>query len=50
MQKTTPFNSTDFTTMTTGPSDQTIQRILQFAANYRSQKISNGQYVDIILS
>jgi hypothetical protein len=50
MQKITTLDSTDLQAMQLGPSDQTIQRILQFAANYRSQKLSNGTYIDIILS
>ena len=50
MQKNTTLSSTDLPSMSTGPSDQTLQRIIQFAANYRSQKISAGYYVDIILS
>jgi|ThiBio_inoc_biof_1041523.scaffolds.fasta_scaffold00737_3 hypothetical protein len=50
MQKITTLNSTDLQAMQLGPSDQSIQRILQFAANYRSQKVSNNHYVDIILS
>ncbi len=50
MQKITTFNSTDLQAMSMGPSDQSVKRILQFAANYRSQQISNNHFVDIILS
>ncbi len=50
MQKITTQHSTDLQAMQAGPSDQSIQRILQFAANYRSQKLSANCYIDIILS
>ncbi len=32
------------------PSDSTIQKIMQFAANYRVQKISENQYIEMNLS
>lgn len=50
MQKFSTQHSSDLQSMQVGPSDQSIQRILQFAANYRSQKVSNNCYVDFILS
>jgi hypothetical protein len=36
--------------MSMQPSDQSIRKILQFAANYRVQKIQNNQYVEMMLS
>lgn len=50
MHKITTQQSIDLQAMQVGPSDQSIQRILQFAANYRSQQVSNNCYVNIILS
>ncbi|MEA4935400.1 MAG: hypothetical protein VB102_02030 [Paludibacter sp.] len=32
------------------PSETTVQRILQFAANYRVQKISENQFIEMNLS
>jgi hypothetical protein len=60
MQETvTPLNKTDLqisqkqsedrkTSMQ--PSEITIQRIMQFAANYRVQKISENQFIEMNLS
>jgi hypothetical protein len=60
MQKTiTPLNKTDlkqtpqqFNNCSDNmqPSDSTLQKILQFAANYRVQKISDNQYIEMNLS
>jgi len=60
MQKTiTPLNKTDLKISKQQledcsdkmqPSDSTIQKILQFAANYRVQKISENQYIEMNLS
>lgn len=55
----TPFNKTDLSNApqtlrnrlnNMQPSDSTIQRILQFAASYRVQKINDNQYIDMILN
>ena len=32
------------------PSDQTIQRIMQFASNYRAIQLNQDQHIDLILS
>lgn len=32
------------------PEAETLQRILQFAASYRPEKIAGNQFVDIILN
>jgi hypothetical protein len=32
------------------PSESTIQRILQFASNYRVQKINENQFIEMNLS
>jgi len=60
MQKTiTPLNKTDLQqtpqqlkdcSENMQPSDFSIQKILQFAANYRVQKISENQYIEMNLS
>lgn len=60
MQETiTPLNKTDLQQTSQQlkdcsnnmqPSDSTIQKILQFAANYRVQKISENQYIEMNLS
>jgi hypothetical protein len=60
MQRTvTPLNKTDLqktpqllkgSSDYMQPSDSAIQKILQFAANYRVQKISENQYVEMNLS
>ena len=59
MQKTiTPLNKTDLKTsfsklneskIDMQPSPKTIRNIMQFAANYRVQKVNN-QYVEMYLS
>jgi hypothetical protein len=59
MQKTiTPSNKTDLKTSFSKPnksrnnmqpSPQTIRNIMQFAANYRVQKVNN-QYIEMYLS
>ena len=60
MQKTiTPLNKTDLKNPKQQledcsdkmqPSDSTIQKIMQFAANYRVQKIIENQYIEMIMS
>ena len=60
MQKTaTPLNKTDLQisqqqledcSETMQPSEKTIQGIMQFAANYRVQKVSENQYLEMNLS
>lgn len=60
MQKTTPsLNKTDLTLLpeqlnnsndNMQPSETTLQRIMQFAANYRVQKINDNQYIEMNLS
>jgi len=32
------------------PSENSIRKILQFAANYRVQKTENNQYIEMFLS
>ncbi len=32
------------------PSDQTIQKIMQFASNYRAIQLNQDQHIDLILS
>lgn len=32
------------------PSDYAIRKILQFASNYRVQKVGENQYIEMILS
>ncbi len=32
------------------PSDQTIQKIMQFASNYRTIQFNQDQHIDLILS
>lgn len=55
----TPSNKTDLTISPANsadlqkkmqPSDSSIQKIMQFASNYRVQKINENQYVEIFLS
>lgn len=59
MQRTiTPLNKTDSlnpnlkmkTNNSEGPSDYAIRKILQFASNYRVQKVGENQYIEMILS
>lgn len=60
MQKTTPsLNKTDLTLLpeqlndsneNMQPSENTLNRIMQFAANYRVQKINDNQYIEMNLS
>jgi hypothetical protein len=59
MQKTTTsFKKTDFLTdkknyatdVEMQPSDKTLEKILQFAAAYKVQKLSKNQYVEMILN
>ncbi len=59
MQKTfTLLNKTDLLTSHSKlknsdnlkPSDCTIRKILQFASNYRVQKIGDNQYIEMNLS
>lgn len=59
MQKTTtPLPKTDlketkkspFEVNDMQPSENSINKILQFAATYRAQKISKNQYVDMFLN
>ncbi len=32
------------------PSDQTIQKIMRFASNYRAIQLNQDQHIDLILS
>jgi len=58
MQKTTTFsNKTDYkpknrvsTATEMQPSDETLKKILQFAASYRVEKIGKGQFVETYLN
>ncbi len=59
MQKTTTsLKKTDFLTdkknfstdVEMQPSDKTLEKILQFAAAYKVQKLSKNQYVEMILN
>jgi hypothetical protein len=60
MQKmSTPLNKTDLihtaqpdtgSKQSMQPSETTISKIMQFASNYRVQKISENQYVEMNLS
>ena len=55
MQKTTtPLKKTDLETrkkeLSMEPSLQAIQKIMQFAANYRVQKVNKNQFVEMYLS
>lgn len=60
MQKTsTPVNKSDLihtaqpesgSKQTMQPSESTISKIMQFASNYRVQKISENQYIELNLS
>jgi len=59
MQKTTPsLNKVDLIEIKRSfndldemkPSDKTIQRIMQFASNYRAIKLNQDQHIDLILS
>ena len=55
MQKTTtPLKKTDLETrkkeLSMEPSLQSIQKIMQFAANYRVQKVNKNQFVEMYLS
>lgn len=59
MQKTiTPLNKTDLLNQhlklkkndNLEPSDYTIRKILQFASNYRVQKVGENQYIEMNLS
>ncbi len=60
MQKTsTPENKSDLiitaqqksgTKQSMQPSESTISKILQFASNYRVQKITENQYIKLNLS
>lgn len=59
MQKTTTsLKKTDFITdkqnftaeVEMQPSEKTIDKILQFAAAYKVQKLSKNQYVEMILN
>lgn len=59
MQKiSTSLNKTDYKTNEKSadnsgemqPSDKSIRKILQFAANYRVQKTENNQYIEMFLS
>lgn len=59
MQKTiTSLNKTDSlnpnlklkNNNTDGPSDYAIRKILQFASNYRAEKVGENQYIEMILN
>lgn len=60
MQKiVTPLNKTDLQNsqqqsadckVAMQPSETTLQKIMQFAANYRVQRISKNQYIEMNLS
>jgi hypothetical protein len=59
MQKTsTPLNKTDLISQTKGlkktkelqPKASTLQNILQFAANYRAERIADNQFVELFLN
>jgi hypothetical protein len=32
------------------PKEETLQKILQFAASFRTEKLASGRYVDIMLN
>ena len=55
MQKTTtPLKKTDLETrkkeLSMEPSLQSLQKIMQFAGNYRVQKVNKNQFVEMYLS